>query len=230
MLVMLVVGFGVPIVAGGDWMPNMRLLGPYVPVLYLFVVVIAGPTLQRGALALVAVMAIALSVTATLPLRDGGNLTATDVRFDDVGRALEHTGLGQRVVATAVLGRMAFDAPDVRITDILGLTEPTVARTHEPGSVYGKTNYAYTMSLRPAVIATNDWIPLQSMLAAGGPTEIPYEAVVSDRLLQGPAFLLADPLVADRLAQALDAEGDRARIETIATAFGEWTRMFPGGL
>ena len=54
-----------------------------------------------------------------------------------------------------VLGRVGYWAPDVRFTDMSGLTEPVVARTPGEGGVYGKLNLPYTLSRDPAVVAVN---------------------------------------------------------------------------
>jgi hypothetical protein len=173
-------------------------------------------------------MAAGLALTASLPLQGGHNLLATDSRFDTVGRALAGAHLGTGVVATFVLGRVAFYAPTVRFTDVFGLTEPTVADTREPGSVYGKTNYAFTMSLRPVVIAANDWMSLPPMLAAA-PTPTAYLGLSCPRLLPGRVFLLADQKVAASVAAALTAAGAPATVTPLTDALRAWERAFPRG-
>ena len=224
----LILGLLLPLLSGGDWMPYARLLTPYLPlaaVLSVYLVKTTSATHLAPALPVV----MLLLGGHSLPLRDGGrNPLWSDRGQDSVGRALEQLG-SQRVIATDVLGRVAFWSPDRNYTDIYGLTEPAVANSPGRGSVFGKSNYAVTLAARPGVIDTNDWPRLPQILAT--PTSKPnYQAVVSRKLTHDRAFLLVDPAVSDAVLRALRAAGfPDATTEPVAAATATWAAAAPNG-
>jgi len=147
---------------------------------------------------------------------------------DAVGRAFQRMGT-KPIVATDVLGRVAFWSPDVNYTDVDGLTEPAVAKSRGRGSVFGKSDYAVTLARRPGVIDTNDWLRLPQILAT--PTVKPnYQAVVSRKLTDDRAFLLVDPAVSDAVLRALRAFGfPDVTAEPVDAAMVTWEAAAPHG-
>lgn len=224
LIVILATGLGVPLLTGGDWMPNNRLVAPYIPIFYLLVAAALTATNKVAALRAAVVLPVFLALLSPhhLPLRDG---KGSDAPWDNVGRALERSGLGSRVAATTVLGRMGYWAPDVRFTDMLGLTEPTVARTHERGSVFGKFNLRYTLSLKPAIVACNFQPDAAHLLALTGPGDPKYVAIVSSQLSAHRVFLLADPAVASRFLAELRRTDPAATFESADRAVVQWARI-----
>jgi len=234
-IVVLVAGALLPVLSGGDWMPYSRLIAPYFPVGYVAVAVVLARTGGQRAIAVAAVVPLVLAAVGhhELPLRDNGRTALdTDRGFDRLGRALEHVGAasGARgVLATDVLGRPCFWAPSRRCSDILGLAEPAIAGRPGPGSVYGKTDYAYTLSLRPAVLATDTWPRLRDILAVARGGSVSYVAVESQSLTRERVFVLADTATAGPLRDALRRSGDRGvLIAPAGSAFAVWDSAVVG--
>jgi len=145
-------GFLLPLLSSGDWMPYARLVVPYLPLAaVLGVVLLRATPSARWALALPIVMLVLGG--HSLPMRDG---LATDNARDAIGRALAAGIDTNSVVATDVLGRVAFWSPNVRYKDMLGLADPAVASSPGRGGVFGKTDYAITLAAHPAVVDSND--------------------------------------------------------------------------
>jgi arabinofuranosyltransferase len=219
---LVVAGFGLvlPLVTGGDWMPNSRLIAPYIPVLYLLVAVALSSINSAIALraAIVVPLAMALVSPHGLPLQGGSG----DAAWDGIGRSLEQTKLASRPVATTVLGRVGYWAPDVRFTDMSGLTEPAVARTPGKGGVYGKLNLRYTLSRNPAIVAVNFEPHAARFLALAARADRPYVAIVSERLTAQRIFLLADPAVAPRFLTQLRERYPGAHLEASQEAVRRW--------
>ena len=224
----LILGLLVPLISGGDWMPYARLLTPYLPLAAVLSVCLVQTTPATHLAPLLPVVMLLVG-GHSLPLRDGGkNALWSDRGQDSVGRALTRLG-SQSVIATDVLGRVAFWSPDLKYTDIYGLTEPAVAHSRGRGSVFGKSNYAVTLAARPAVIDTNDWLRLPQILAT--PTLKPnYQAVVSRKLTHDRVFLLVDPAVSGAVLRALRASGfPDATNEPVGAALPIWAAAAPSG-
>ncbi|MDT0353512.1 hypothetical protein [Pseudonocardia charpentierae] len=222
-------GFALPLVSGGDWMPHARLVVPYLPIVYALTAVLLSRVDVRRAAAVAAAAPLLMAFVGSheLPLRDdgGANPVVTSRGFDRVGRSLAATGLRDRLVTTDVLGRVGFWAPSVRFHDSLGLTDPQVAHSPTPGSVYGKRNWTHTVALDAAAVLGNDWRNLDAFLRAGPAT--PYVGLVSTRLTGDRVFVLVDPDVAPRLSAALGDED--ARLLPADRALEVWRREVPQG-
>ncbi len=217
-------GLLLPLLSGGDWMPYARLVMPYLPLAAVVAVyVIRATPLAKWALALPITMLL-LGGHST-PLRDG---VLADSSRDSVGRSLS-TSIGvDSVVATDVLGRIPFWSPHVHYTDMLGLAEPAVANGRGRGSVFGKTNYAVTLALRPVVVHSNDWKSLEAVLATPVPKSN-YETIVSRSLTRDRIFLLVDPAVSANLLRSLAEYFPDAAVEPPGVAFASWRAEFPNG-
>ncbi len=223
-------GLGVPLFTGGDWMPYSRLVAPYLPVMTVALVgtatVIAG-RVGRAAPALPLLLAIGVT-PLSLPLQDGGSNPVNAERgFDYVGRALSQTGLGRQAVATDVLGRVSFWAPQVTFEDMYGLTDPVLAAMPGPGGVYGKLDLRYSASLQPAIVASNDWWHDRTFLRWSAPGR--YVAVTAPALTAQRIFLLARPGVAASFTARLREWFPGAAIEQPAAAISAWQALYPTG-
>ncbi len=224
----LILGLLLPLLSGGDWMPYARLLTPYLPLAAVLSVCLVRTTCATNLAPALPVVMLLLG-GHSLPLRDGGrNPLWSDRGQDSIGRAFEQLG-PQRVIATDVLGRVAFWSPDLNYTDIYGLTEPAVASSRGRGSVFGKSDYAVTLAAHPGVIDTNDWLRLPQILATP-PLKPNYQAVVSRKLTDDRAFLVVDPAVSDAVLRALRAAGfPDATAEPVRAALATWEAAAPNG-
>jgi len=234
-IVTAVMGLSLPIISGGDWMPYARLLTPYLPLVVIVVTLVARDALDNaGGRSAFAVVLAPLLLVGLAPrpdtLRDGGASPLSAARpFDDVGRALQSMHLGDRVVASDVLGRVSFWAPNVLFTDPLGLNEPRVAATHERGSVFGKKNVAVTAGRRPAVFASNFWPGMDGLYRACQAQRQGFVAVVSAELTQARVFLLVEQAWSSRLVDGLRPYFGSVTVERYDQARAGWRAQFPDG-
>jgi len=231
-ILLVATGLVLPIMSGGDWMPFSRLISPYFPLMYVLLAAAALSVGSRGALAASVVLPVAMAAAGHHgpALRDGrGNPLDTDSSFSVVGSALQESALDGRVVATEVLGHVSFAAPDVRFTDVLGLTDPVVARTPGDGSPFGKKNYRYTQSLKPAAFMTNSWKAVPEFLSRGGSNAVSYVAVTSAQLNRNRVFLLIDPAVAGRFSRVLASHDLGLEIVPPGVALARWRQLYPDG-
>jgi len=228
-LALLAAGFALPLVSGGDWMPNGRLLTPYFPIGYCVVtfvtfVALRSSRVHRRAIAMALPLTLAAISLAQLPTDMVSLQIDSEAPFDDFGRAIGRAGLEERVIATNTLGRMSFYASDNYILDSLGLTEPAIAQTLGWGSVYGKWNYEYVIDQNPAVIVTNTWpeLELADEAASGG-----YSALIGENLTDGRIFVLVDEEGAEKLVPALGR--DAVQVVSVEEAFDYWRVALPDG-
>jgi len=155
---------------------------------------------------------------------------STDRPYDNTGRALEAMHPADRVVASDVLGRISFWAPDVRFTDPLGLNEPEVAATRERGDYFGKRNDAITADRHPVVVASNYWIGMDSLYQAGRDRGEDYVAVVNPGLTEDRVFLLVERAWSSRLIDALRPYyGALSSSVEYEPARARWQTRFPKG-
>lgn len=217
-------GLLLPLLSSGDWMPYARLVVPYLPLAaVLGVVLLRATPSARWALALPIVMLVLGG--HSLPMRDG---LATDNARDAIGRALAAGIDTNSVVATDVLGRVAFWSPNVRYKDMLGLADPAVASSPGRGGVFGKTDYAITLAAHPAVVDSNDWTSLAALVATPVPKP-DYAAIVSASLIQNRIFLLVDPAVSATVMQGVTSQFPDAVVEPLDAAFARWRTEVPNG-
>jgi hypothetical protein len=230
-VLILALGLALPLFSGGDWMPYSRLVAPYLPVIYVLVALGVRLGLPRApVIAMLAPLLLAAVGHHQLPLRDNGlNALSSDRGFDGLGRAVAASGLGRRVLATDVLGRLCFYAPDVRCSDMYGLSEPMIANKKGAGSIYGKVDFKFTLSRRPAVVATDYWPNIEKLLAARQAGDVPYVALVGARLTDERVFVLVDPAFATRIRTATAHYLDRtATLMAAQAALSEWRTKVKG--
>jgi hypothetical protein len=154
---------------GGDWMPYHRLINMYWPIYVVaLAVVLAEPAaarIPRRALVvgLVALWVLEVGTTARAarvgPFRDPGRglWWAT---YGDIGRSLDGSWIKGDILAAEGIGLVGYSGPSIYVHDPSGLTDYRLARdaaAHR--SVYGRTDWKYSMGLNPAVVILHS-IPL----------------------------------------------------------------------
>lgn len=223
-------GFGLVLFTGGDWMPNGRLLMPYFPLMVVAVIGLALRSNVNYALlggALLALMLAAVEPHSTV-MRESRSVISTGNAFMNPGRSLEDAGLGDRYVATDVLGRVPYYAPSVRFTDVFGLTEPAVAESHEDGSVFGKMNFPVTASRHPVAVVSNGWPTIKQLMALSRQGD--FEAIVGPRMADADLFVVVErPFLTRVLADVRRLIDASATNESVSVALRTWQGKFPHG-
>lgn len=174
--------------AGGDHMPNGRLLVPAVVTVLLAAAIAlrAGSSRPRLVAGLTGVMAAVQFATLLLTPIECDPAAATG---EHVGRFLQGNLPAGATVATATAGSTPYFAPSLRFIDTLGLNDRHIGRREvrelttkwqrEPGHLKG--DGAYVLSRAPDVIILG---PAQGFLG-----ETPTEWFLTDyELLKAPAF------------------------------------------
>lgn len=156
---------------GGDWMPQHRLLTPYVPLLAVSAGIAAGSAVHalrseaararwaRLAGAGTASLVVGALALAALGLRDR-DWTAPTLRLDldkteyvDLALALDDHLVDGDIVTVEALGLFSYHAPDAYVHDFLGLTDRHIAGQGTLIPPWGKVDYRYTIDeVRPTVI------------------------------------------------------------------------------
>jgi hypothetical protein len=146
----------VPLLFGGDWMPQYRLLLPALPLIMLIV--------SRGVMAAVtragrsSTFALIPVLLVMLPGAFGYEMFTTErltVRaFERLGRRLGRTLPPETTIGCGSTGAIGYYT-GFTIIDILGLTEPQIARhgsivSMQPGHL--KTDGAYVFSRKPDLL------------------------------------------------------------------------------
>jgi arabinofuranosyltransferase len=141
---------------GGDWMPHYRLLLPTLPLIMLVASGGAVAAAKRARRA--PAFGLMLVLLATVPGAFNYDLFATErltVRaFSRLGRRLPDILPGNTTIGCGSTGAIGYYS-GMRIVDILGLTEPPIARRGivvgtQPGHL--KTDGAYVFSRRPDLL------------------------------------------------------------------------------
>jgi len=155
------------VVAGGDWMPAWRFFAPAVPLLAAIVGVglsvvwtLPERVTAAAAVAVVCVLGVATSITNPMML-DRVRLWHRQV--DDlasVGGWLNRTLPPGTVIATFANGALSYQAKDLVVVDLLGLTDEHIAREgdRDPRGVVGHAAHDWdyvTGDRRPEVIVDN---------------------------------------------------------------------------
>jgi len=161
MLATVCLGLGIAVYNFGDWMSSFRLLTPYLPALTALVIcglcrLIDMPAARRPVLraparifaaCLVGWCAVRQFQTSTPPAAGSPDL--------ELAQILNQSRQPQLLAATDVLGRLGFYAPDTRIIDMAGLTDPYIARHGKPRPPFGRNDFKYVLSRRPHFIMNN---------------------------------------------------------------------------
>ena len=153
---------------GGDWMPSHRLINMYWPI---YVVALAAVLAEAAAriprkvlvVGLVTLCVLEVGTTARAagvgPFRDPGRglWWAT---YGDIGRSLDGRWIKGDILAAEGIGLVGYRGPSIYVHDPSGLTDYRLARdAAAQRSVYGRTDWKYSMALDPAVVILHS-IPL----------------------------------------------------------------------
>jgi len=149
---------GYVIWAGGDHMPAGRVLIPVV-VPAALIVLMALASYRRTARIAFATLAVATVFMLGYPLREQKMAGAAFVG-EIVGKYIAEAWLAGSLVALNTVGATAYEAPDLRFIDMLGLNDATIARRKDvpirmlaqtfPG--HAKGDGAYVLSRKPDFI------------------------------------------------------------------------------
>ncbi|GMU36896.1 MAG: hypothetical protein KJ057_04220 [Phycisphaerae bacterium] len=195
--------FGVAAVffTGPDWMPGYRLLAPYVPAASAAGVasaagICASFAVRRasawGLGALAACTAWLWSAQGEAVSRDLGEIRVRAEGYRkghaELAAWLLSSARSGDVVALMDIGLVGFLNPDLRILDITGLTDRTIA--HAPGPFLCKSfDPGYVFDQRPRFLI----LTLQAPLRPGGEDDFrnlkPFTPI-EERLIEDPAFLV----------------------------------------
>jgi arabinofuranosyltransferase len=190
-------GFAIVFVNNGDWMPDYRLLAPYIPLLVMAAG--AGLTAFRPGPSLFALLGVGL--LSLLPSRlerpAAGNLV--EHKPSDFHRKLCALGSdtyaaaalrGAPVVAVEVLGVFSYCAPYLPLRDLNGLTDREIA-LHEPSSgTFGRKTSAATLTrMRPDIVMYSDLNYLRILLEESPWFAKEYLTLSCDRLFGDPLFI-----------------------------------------
>ena len=165
---------------GGDWLVGFSLLCMYLPLYLVLGWSVAVDARQRyGTRAVVAFTIVALALHGWTNVRalaseelrrtrlQGGVhqplttlLPDADLStvYADVGRALNKVWTQGDILVAESAGRIGYVAPNIAVYDASGLVDRTLA--HDPSasdSVFGRMDWRYTLSLKPAVLLLHYW-------------------------------------------------------------------------
>jgi len=154
-------GLVVAVGNGGDWMPHHRLVTPYTPM----VLLLAGQGMQslrswvrfpsfayKGMLCV-----LFLASVVSLPRHSWLAVPRLSVKsdlgcYDQIGKLLNIGANKDDVVAPEAIGVLGYRSLRLTIHDFLGLIDAHVAATGADFRwTFGRANYGYTYSLRPAI-------------------------------------------------------------------------------
>jgi hypothetical protein len=176
-LALLTFGLLVPIPNGGDWMPEYRLVAPYIPVAGILAAegiatVVRARSPVRWAAAAAVILTTAWTSWASVdpnpaawgrmtPLFRPQRLWSPDSRsgFGDLGAALQQSTLPPDArIASEVLGEFSYYAMNRHVIDLSGLTDRTIALEEPLAFRFGrKTRPSTLQRLAPAVLIFNDF-------------------------------------------------------------------------
>jgi hypothetical protein len=180
---------------GGDWMPNYRLLAPTMPLILVFVsgslaraeeATTTGPA-RRNLAPMVALSLVFLAMTPGGLSYDGFKLERLTVRaFARVGQRLHEILPRDTRIACGSTGAIGFYS-DMPIIDILGLTEPQIARSgkivsRQPGHM--KTDGRHVLSRKPDILLLGN---IQIHRGKRGPEQMPIKPQERD-IIEQPGF------------------------------------------
>ncbi len=155
------------VAAGGDWMPAWRFFAPIVPLLAA-IIGLGISTLRspgtRGAAAFVVAAVCGASVLTSITHPSTLSLVREWERqvrdLSSTGAWLNRTLPSGTVIATYANGALSYEARDLVVVDLLGLTDEHIARDgqRDPNAMVGHAaqDYPYVLNIRrPEVIAVN---------------------------------------------------------------------------
>ncbi len=239
-----VLSFGLVVAVSnkGDWMPQARLLTPYFPELILLfsmtfydlaialAIRLTPNRLNRAAWILPLVWLTLFTVFQPyLKITLNDKTVFTPAVFDSgedlFGQKLSQIYAPGDIYAIAVLGRISYYSRPTPITDMVGLTEPTIAKWPTEATFYGKWVPQYIAGLNPTLIQHNDWNSLPALLAL---CQEKYVAIVSPTLYSQRIFVFVRADAAERIGKPLVATFG-GELSDPQTAFQKLKQQFPKG-
>lgn len=161
----MVVGHAAVVQNGGDWMPYFRFVAVLTPIYIAGFCVATAEWLGRRSRAAVVVVVVAAAHLAGNARVVEMSLTPRIGTFDgwmdlyrQAGGALRDVWRRGDILAAESIGMIGYAAPDIYLHDPLGLTDRHLA--HDPAarrSIYGRSNWRYTVGLHPALILLHSW-------------------------------------------------------------------------
>ena len=194
-LVMLMTAWSVlaVLMTGADWMPGFRLLAPYVPIHVILLAGVLATVFHARHFMLGMVLLCAWSVIWQTPYRSGlrERLMIRAIGYEEghyeLARWLSAHGEPDDCVALMDIGIIGYVCDDMRVLDITGLTDRTIAKS--PGRFLAKQfDPAYVFDQAPRFLV----ITLFASQAIERPADFeqlkPF-TLIEDQLVQHPAFV-----------------------------------------
>jgi hypothetical protein len=190
-------GFAIVFVNNGDWMPDHRLLAPYIPLL----VMAAGAALAafRSGPSVSALLGVALLSLAPSRLERPAAGNLVEHRPSDFHKKLCSLGSdtyaaarlrGSPVVAVEVLGVFSYCAPLLPLRDLNGLTDREIALKEPSSGTFGRKTSAATLErMRPDIVMYSDLNYLRILLDESPWFAKEYLTLSCDRLFGDPLFI-----------------------------------------
>jgi hypothetical protein len=197
---------------GGDWMQSYRLITMYFPALLLVGWSVATDLRTRyGELSVLVITAVALVLHISASVRAYNDEPYIALHFDNhgavrwthnsekrgfayvyetAGHALKDVWKSGDIVAAESVGIIGYLAPEMYLHDPTGLMDRVLA--HDPDAAqgtFGRMNWRYSMSLKPAVVLLH-WWPHQNPWPAYG---VGYPAQFDRYCIRAPIQM--DPVV-----------------------------------
>lgn len=161
------------LVNGGDWMPYYRFINLYTPLIIICLVVMLAQIIQKSRF----LGMLFLLVTACLQLYTNlGYLSISDNHvqqalgktlnqrwyegdlYRGMGESLNEVWIKNDILIPEAIGMVGYYAPAIYIHDPSGLTDGYLSKDPQAQrSVYGRTDWHYSIGLNPAVIVLHWW-------------------------------------------------------------------------
>ena len=207
----------------GDWMPHGRLIAPYLPVAIVLLTVGIDALAPRAIVVVpLLILAIGLQPWGLLlgdrwqPIHDG---------YDTVAPALATATRSNDEITTNVLGHLGYSALSLRLFDLHGLTEPSIAQLPRQADSFGKEGADIAGRRNNVAIVVSRW-PLIGQVTEA--SEQHYVALVSPELTAANLFIAVRDDAAARYAKALQPHFD-PKITDLHSARNTWASAAPQG-
>ena len=151
---------------GGDWMDYSRFITMFAPLFIVgFSLALEVILSQHKTVGIVSLFVFSsLYLFANVPYLTlaekspvGFSLDETD-SYQKLGQALNDVWMDDDILISEAIGRIAYFMPKAIARDPAGLTDKTLARDQTARrSVFGRQNWYYSLSLKPAVIVLQHW-------------------------------------------------------------------------
>ena len=158
---------------GGDWMSYYRFINMYAPFIILCMVVVLAEIVRISRFFgmlffLVAVCLYLYTNLKSLEIRENHLHQALGKTLNDewhegdlyraVGESLNDVWVENDILIPEAIGNIGYFAPAIYIHDPSGLTDRELSRNEQAlRSVYGRTNWQYSLGLNPSVILLHWW-------------------------------------------------------------------------